>query len=191
MSKIFETMTKEEAIEYCYKHENEFKSDCYSVSENGERMFECLIGILEDRTIKPRIPDIELGFILSQTDAESLNKKEKWLHAPDYRFHYDKGGWSTKFDTPEQVIHTGIIYYENNLKKDWEILVLGDSSVVEPQKIIANNFTEKKQLKLVSEINKIYKHWLPYWDADNDAGRERWWQKWMPVWKELTGEVWS
>ena len=46
-------MTKEEALEYCYKHENEFKHDMYDCGENGERQFECLIEILEDGTIKP------------------------------------------------------------------------------------------------------------------------------------------
>ena len=30
-------MSKEEAIEYCYKHENEFKRDCYSAEEDGKR----------------------------------------------------------------------------------------------------------------------------------------------------------
>lgn len=46
-------MTKEEAIEYCYKHENEFKRDCYSAEENGEEQFECLISCLESGDIKP------------------------------------------------------------------------------------------------------------------------------------------
>jgi hypothetical protein len=46
-------MTKEEAIKYCYEHEKEFKRDMYACGENGERQFECLIGILEYETITP------------------------------------------------------------------------------------------------------------------------------------------
>jgi hypothetical protein len=46
-------MTKEEAINYCYKHENEFKRDCYACGEDGVEQFECLIVCLEGDTIKP------------------------------------------------------------------------------------------------------------------------------------------
>jgi len=49
----FELMTKEEALEYCYKHENEYKADAYASGENGERQFDCLIDILESETISP------------------------------------------------------------------------------------------------------------------------------------------
>lgn len=46
-------MTKKEAIEYCYLHENEFKADAYEAGENGQEQFDCLIACLEDGTIKP------------------------------------------------------------------------------------------------------------------------------------------
>jgi len=46
-------MNLKEALEYCYKHENEFKSDVYALGEDGCRQFECLVGILESGTIQP------------------------------------------------------------------------------------------------------------------------------------------
>lgn len=46
-------MTKQEAIDYCYLHENEFKADAYESGENGQEQFDCLIVLLEDGTIKP------------------------------------------------------------------------------------------------------------------------------------------
>jgi len=51
---MFEKMTKEEALEYCYKHANKFKAEMYECGENGERQFECLIDILESGTIQPK-----------------------------------------------------------------------------------------------------------------------------------------
>jgi len=63
MENIFEKMTKEEAIKYCYKHSNEFKSEMYRSGENGERQFECLISILEDDIIQPKeLPDYGMDF---------------------------------------------------------------------------------------------------------------------------------
>jgi hypothetical protein len=53
MKANFSTMTKEEALEYCTKHENQFKADAYADGENGERLFECLILIVEEGTISP------------------------------------------------------------------------------------------------------------------------------------------
>ena len=55
MAKInFELMSKEEALEYCYRHENEFKRDAYACNENGERCFACLIEIINGGTIQPK-----------------------------------------------------------------------------------------------------------------------------------------
>lgn len=42
-------MTKQEAIEYCYLHEKEFKTD----QEDGQAQFDCLMALLEDEVIKP------------------------------------------------------------------------------------------------------------------------------------------
>jgi len=59
----FGIITKEQALEYCYKHENEFKADCYSAGEDGCRQFDCLIGIIESGTIKPsELPDYGMEF---------------------------------------------------------------------------------------------------------------------------------
>lgn len=59
----FSTMTKEEALEYCYNHANQYKSDCYTDGENGEQLFECLISILEDGTIIPsQLPEYGMDY---------------------------------------------------------------------------------------------------------------------------------
>lgn len=47
------TMTKEEALDYCYKHRDEFISDSFAGGDNGVRQFDCLISILEDDVISP------------------------------------------------------------------------------------------------------------------------------------------
>ena len=49
----FNTMTKDEAIQYCYQHEQQYKSDMYGIGEDGVEQFGCLIMILESDTIKP------------------------------------------------------------------------------------------------------------------------------------------
>ena len=60
---MFEKMTKEEALEYCYNHANEFKADMYKCGENGERQFDCLIAILESGTIEPKeLPDYGMDY---------------------------------------------------------------------------------------------------------------------------------
>jgi len=46
-------MTKQEAIDYCYKHEKEYIKDSYALGEDGVKQFECLIVCLESGTIKP------------------------------------------------------------------------------------------------------------------------------------------
>ena len=45
-------MTKKEAIDYCYKHKDEFIKDFDSIDE-GVRQFDCLIEIVNSGTIKP------------------------------------------------------------------------------------------------------------------------------------------
>lgn len=45
-------MTKEEAIDYCYRHRDEYIRDASSIDE-GIEQFECLIVILEDGVITP------------------------------------------------------------------------------------------------------------------------------------------
>ena len=60
---MFEEMTKEEALKYCYKHANEFKADAYECDENGEIQFDCLIEILESGTIEPKeLPDYGMDY---------------------------------------------------------------------------------------------------------------------------------
>ena len=54
----FTNITKSEAIEYCYKYENKFKSEMYAQDEDGVEQFGCLIQILESGTIEPHeLPD--------------------------------------------------------------------------------------------------------------------------------------
>ena len=48
----FTTMTVDEAVDYCYKHKDEYIRDFNKISE-GIRSFDCLIVILEEGTIKP------------------------------------------------------------------------------------------------------------------------------------------
>lgn len=51
MKSIFSTMTKDEALKYCYKHEAMYKADIYLSGENGARHFDCLIDLVESDTI--------------------------------------------------------------------------------------------------------------------------------------------
>jgi hypothetical protein len=46
-------MTKEQAIAYCRKHENEFKSEMFASGEDGVEQFGCLVSCLESGHIKP------------------------------------------------------------------------------------------------------------------------------------------
>ena len=56
-------MTKDEALEYCYKHEKQYKADMYLCGENGERQFDCLIELIESDSIKPsEIVDYGIDF---------------------------------------------------------------------------------------------------------------------------------
>jgi len=48
-----DNMTVSEAVEYCYRHANQYKSDLYALGEDGCEGFECLIMILESGTIQP------------------------------------------------------------------------------------------------------------------------------------------
>lgn len=45
-------MNKEEALEYCYDHRDDYIRDFDSIDE-GIRQFDCLISILESDTITP------------------------------------------------------------------------------------------------------------------------------------------
>jgi len=45
-------MDKQEALDYCYKHKDEYIRSFDSIDE-GQRLFDCLIGIIEGDTIKP------------------------------------------------------------------------------------------------------------------------------------------
>jgi hypothetical protein len=56
-------MNKQEAIDYCYQHENEYKAKMYTCGENGQGQFDCLISILESDTILPNeIKDYGMNF---------------------------------------------------------------------------------------------------------------------------------
>ena len=63
MTKIFDSMSKEEALSYCYKHRNQYISDLYAAGEDGVEQFDCLIGILESGTIKPsELPEYGMDY---------------------------------------------------------------------------------------------------------------------------------
>jgi hypothetical protein len=71
MKNIFKTMTKEQALEYCYKHENKYKAGAFEDGEDGVRQFECLIGILESGTIQPsELPEYGMDFETEYVDEE-------------------------------------------------------------------------------------------------------------------------
>jgi len=58
----FEKMTVEEAIDYCYKHKEDY-IDLFDKSSEGKRQFDCLIAILEYKTITPSLlPDYGMNF---------------------------------------------------------------------------------------------------------------------------------
>ena len=59
----FDSMSKEEALSYCYKHRNQYISDLYAADEDGREQFDCLIGILESGTIQPsELPDYGMDY---------------------------------------------------------------------------------------------------------------------------------
>lgn len=63
MATIFDTMTVDDAIKYCYKHRSRFLSELYEVGEDGVEQFDCLIVILEDGTIKPsQLPEYGMDY---------------------------------------------------------------------------------------------------------------------------------
>jgi hypothetical protein len=58
----FTSMTRDEAIQYCYEHKDEYIRDFDSISE-GRRQFDCLIEILEHGTIQPsELPQYGMDF---------------------------------------------------------------------------------------------------------------------------------
>lgn len=130
-----------------------------------------------------------LRFILAKRDVILLNKKER-MYASTFRTTYVVGEESERFDTKEEIEKTGIKYYEENLKKKYAILVLGDTGVIEPKKIIVHNCKSSRQLKLIESINEIAKQY-DYEDACDTVHNSALFKKWAPLWKQLTGESWE
>lgn len=59
----FANMTKSEALQYCYDHENQYKAEIYAGGDDGCRLFDCLITILEDEVIGPvELPDYGMDY---------------------------------------------------------------------------------------------------------------------------------
>jgi hypothetical protein len=46
-------MNIEDAIDYCYKHKDRYIIENFDTLDEGQRAFDCLIVILEDKTITP------------------------------------------------------------------------------------------------------------------------------------------
>jgi hypothetical protein len=133
--------------------------------------------------------NVELGFELTRTDAEALNRKEK-MYAPDRRYKHKVGDWCTRFDNSKLVELSGIKYYNEKLKEKYPLLVLGDSGVVEPQKIIGHNLKVKENIKLINQINRIAEKY--HYDEDCDTKYNKaLYIKWRPLWEKLTGEKYS
>jgi hypothetical protein len=58
----FSSMTKEEAIKYCYTNKDNYIRDFDSISQ-GIRQFDCLIAIIESGTINPsELPDYGMEY---------------------------------------------------------------------------------------------------------------------------------
>lgn len=63
MMKNFNTMTKEEALIYCYEHQREYENSACTENRSGAELFDCLILILQNGTIKPsELPDYGMDF---------------------------------------------------------------------------------------------------------------------------------
>ena len=132
--------------------------------------------------------DIKLSFILTKRDVLLLHKKER-MYALSYRTKYIIGEESSRFDTKEEIEKAGIKYYEENLKKKYSILVLGDSGIMEPQKILAYNCKSPQQIKLIEKINEIALQY-DHEDACDTKHNVTLSVQWKPLWKKLTGESW-
>jgi hypothetical protein len=133
--------------------------------------------------------NIELGYTMSKADATALNKKEK-MYAAGYRATYHAGDRSTRYDTKEQVIASGIKYYDEKLRNKNTILVVGRSGVIEPKKVIGYHLKTPLQIKLITEINKIAAEYHYNDDCDTEHNKSLY-NKWKPLWKKLTGESWG
>jgi hypothetical protein len=71
MKNIFDVITKEDALTYCYLHENEFKAAAFARGEDGVEQFDCLISIIESGTIQPNeLPKYGMDFETKYADEE-------------------------------------------------------------------------------------------------------------------------
>lgn len=63
MKRVFKDMTKEEALDYCYKYRNEYIADLHECGEEGVRGFDCLILNIESEVTKPEeLPDYGMDY---------------------------------------------------------------------------------------------------------------------------------
>lgn len=46
-------MNKDQAIAYCHAHKNQFLTESYAIGEDGQRQFDCIVGLLKDGIIHP------------------------------------------------------------------------------------------------------------------------------------------
>lgn len=67
MANIFDTMTVDEAIDYCYKHQKQYEGDV------GGREFDCLIAIIECGTIKPsQLPEYGMDYERAENSQQKV-----------------------------------------------------------------------------------------------------------------------
>lgn len=82
MNELFNNMTKEEAIEYSYKHQKDYDHDV------GQREFDCLIACLESGHIKPNeLPDYGMDYeqqLPSPIEDKSMKTIQGTVHFVKY-----------------------------------------------------------------------------------------------------------
>ena len=85
----FENMTTQEAIEYCYRHKDDYIRSFDQIDE-GMRQFECLIPLVEDGTVKPEaLPDYGMDY--PEEEATSRNTHRLTQNPPGGVFPGDLG----------------------------------------------------------------------------------------------------
>ena len=87
----------EDAINYCHRHRNEFLSDAYGGSGEGIEQFDCLISLLENKTIEPsHLPEYGMDYpddVLAKAIEYANNEGE-------ICYMIEKGGkWSFETNT--------------------------------------------------------------------------------------------
>lgn len=93
-------MTKNEALEYCYKHKDQYIRDFDSIAE-GIRSFDCLIAIIEEDTITPdQIKDYGMDYKDENEWSKTPPNSEGW-----YWYCSGNEGNQENKETPPQIVY--------------------------------------------------------------------------------------